>query len=397
MQLRQRIIEIFSTFAQFMNDRFSGWAIDPQLQRSMQREIDQTKKLEATHLGEAFWSLHWYRLYQSQQSDFAVGHLAAYLQETCYWAAHRMMTMNGLEQLPDYFQLAIATLPKVLQSYCSEQGASLKTYALLSFSNTVRDRSRQQQGASRRTDWGLLRKVSQKCLIEALQASGRSPETIAQYRIAWTSFKALYAPTTANRQLTTPNANTWKAIAQLYDRQSASNSQTDTETLESWLKDCAKQVRAYLCPPITSLNVKKFEDGLDELQDDLSDRSDTPMAALIDWEEIHERQTQTLQVSQILNHALEQLDPQQKTLLALYYGQRLTQQQIAQQLEVKQYTVSRRLSSTKEILLKAIAQWSQETLHIQLTSPAVQQMSLVLEEWLQVQYDTKSALSQEHR
>ncbi|NJO53383.1 MAG: hypothetical protein HC840_32720 [Leptolyngbyaceae cyanobacterium RM2_2_4] len=86
-----------------------------------------------------------------------------------------------------------------------------------------------------------------------------------------------------------------------------------------------------------------------------------------------------------------------KTLLALYYGQQLTQQQIAQQLEIKQYTVSRRLSSTKEILLKAIAQWSQETLHISLTSPAVQQMSLVLEEWLQVQYDTKSALSQEHR
>ncbi|NJL19846.1 MAG: sigma-70 family RNA polymerase sigma factor [Leptolyngbyaceae cyanobacterium SM1_3_5] len=284
-----------------------------------------------------------------------------------------------------------------MQSYCSEQGASLKTYALLSFSNTIRDRSRQQQGASRRTDWGLLRKVSQKCLIEALQAAGRSPDTIAQYRLAWTSFKALYAPTAANRQLAVPDANTWKAIAQLYDRQSASNSLTHPDTLENWLKDCAKQVRAYLCPPITSLNVKKFEDGSGELQDDLPDRSDTPMATLIDWEEIQERQTQTLQVSQILHHALEQLDPQQKTLLALYYGQQLTQQQIAQQLEIKQYTVSRRLSSTKEILLKAIAQWSQETLHISLTSPAVQQMSLVLEEWLQVQYDTKSALSQEHR
>ncbi|NJO53384.1 MAG: hypothetical protein HC840_32725 [Leptolyngbyaceae cyanobacterium RM2_2_4] len=97
-----------------------------------------------------------------------------------------------------------------------------------------------------------------------------------------------------------------------YDRQSASNSLTHPDTLENWLKDCAKQVRAYLCPPITSLNVKKFEDGSGELQDDLPDRSDTPMATLIDWEEIQERQTQTLQVSQILHHALEQLDPQQK-------------------------------------------------------------------------------------
>ncbi|NJL19847.1 MAG: hypothetical protein HC895_01910 [Leptolyngbyaceae cyanobacterium SM1_3_5] len=110
MQLRQRMIEIFSTFAQFVNDRFGGWAIDSRLQRSMQQAIAQTK-LEATHSGEAFWSLHWYRLYQSQQSDFAVGHLAAYLQETCYWAAHRM-SANELEQLPDYFQLAIARCPK---------------------------------------------------------------------------------------------------------------------------------------------------------------------------------------------------------------------------------------------------------------------------------------------
>ncbi|NJR40966.1 MAG: sigma-70 family RNA polymerase sigma factor [Leptolyngbyaceae cyanobacterium CSU_1_4] len=408
MKLRQKIIEKFSTFAQFTNDRFSNWAIEPRLQRSMQREIAKTTNLGGTELGETFWVLYWYQCYQSQSltlsgslsgslsETFAEGHLAAYLQETCYWAAHRLvMDAKGLELLPDCFQLAIATLPRVLQSYRSEQGASLKTYALLSFSNAIRDSFRQQQECSRRTDWGLLRKVSQKCLIEALQMAGQSPATIARYRLAWTSFKTLYAPT-ATRQLAAPDAKTWEAIAQLYQRHSDLSNVSETslihpEMLESWLKDCAKQVRAYLCPPITSLNIKKFEDGSGELQDDLPDCAEnyaenTPMAALMALEELQERRAQSLQVSQILHRALEKLDPQMKTLLALYYSEQLTQQQIAQQLEIKQYTVSRRLSSTKEILLRAIAQWSQESLHITLTSPAIQQMSMVLEEWLQAHY-----------
>jgi transcriptional regulator with XRE-family HTH domain len=81
--------------------------------------------------------------------------------------------------------------------------------------------------------------------------------------------------------------------------------------------------------------------------------------------------------------ALEALDPQTQTLLDLYYQQGLTQQQIAAQLEIKQYTVSRRLSSAQETLLRSLARWSQETMHITLTSPVVKQMSIVLEEWLE--------------
>jgi DNA-binding transcriptional regulator LsrR (DeoR family) len=72
--------------------------------------------------------------------------------------------------------------------------------------------------------------------------------------------------------------------------------------------------------------------------------------------------------------------------LELYYAQALTQQQIAQQLEIKQYTVSRRLGNAKEKLLLTLAKWSQETLHISLTSTVVNDMYVVLEEWLQTHY-----------
>ncbi|HEY9639307.1 MAG TPA: sigma-70 family RNA polymerase sigma factor [Coleofasciculaceae cyanobacterium] len=417
MKVRQDLIEIFSTFAQFADDRFSHWSIDPRLQRDMRFALRQYEPNPAeaswSQPTEGFWALHWYRCWQAQPQSLAIEHLSAYLQEACYWVSRRMTSHPGAYPLPDCFQMAISALPKVLKGYRPDQGASLKTYATLGFNSFIRDTLRQQQAASSRTDWGLLRKVSQKCLTEALQAAGLSTETIDRYRLAWTCFKTLYAPTpaAATRQLAPPDAKTWKAIAQLYNHQhdhqhdhqrspeassTADLAAVSEANLERWLKDAAKRVRAYLSPQTTSLNIRKFEEGSGELQDDLPGSSEhEPMAALVAQEEIQERQAQKSQVSQVLTTALDQLAPQVQTLLALYYRQGLTQQQIAQQLDMKQYTISRRLSSTKETLLLAIAQWSQETLHISLTSPVVQQMSLVLEEWLQTHYQPEPLAEEE--
>ncbi|WP_088889705.1 sigma-70 family RNA polymerase sigma factor [Leptolyngbya ohadii] len=399
MQPRFTIVQIFSTFAQFEADRFSRWVTNARLRHNVER-----LEPEVGAESEEFWILYWYR--QRQQSAFpGEHHLAAYVQEACYWAAHRMGSSrigssrigssnsdSGELELPDRFQVAIATLPKVLEGYRPEQGASLKTYALLSFSNTIRDRLRHQQELGQRTDWGLLRKVSQKCLTESLRAAGLSQETIAKYQLAWTGFKRLYLPTTtATRQLTAPDAETWQAIAAFYKQQRSEIIDPETidpETIEGWLKVCAKQIRAYLSPPVTSLNLQKFDDGMGEIQDDLPDPASSPMELLISQEELRSRQEQKMQIRKVLAETLTTLDPPMQTLLQLYYQQNLTQQHIAQRLDVKQYTVSRRLSSAKEILLKAIVRWSQTTLHISLTSPAVQQMSLVLEEWLQMHYQT---------
>jgi DNA-binding transcriptional regulator LsrR (DeoR family) len=64
----------------------------------------------------------------------------------------------------------------------------------------------------------------------------------------------------------------------------------------------------------------------------------------------------------------------------------LTQQQIAQQLGVKQYTVSRQLTKIKKTLLMELAQWSQKTLHIPVQSDVIDSMSNSLEEWLIAHY-----------
>ena len=395
MTPRQNLIDLFSTFAQFADDRFRQWVTDGQLRRSMQRqELHHPSASDPAEpaLPETIWALHWYRIWQTQPSRLVEGHLSAYLQETCYWVVQQLLRSQPSRTYPlsDYFQMAIAQLPKVLKGYDS-RGASLKTYASLRFKNALRDALRQQQELNRRTDWGVLRKVSQKCLVEALQMAGLSTETIASYCLAWSCYKACHAPNAdaQTRQLTAPDAEIWEAIASRYNQQRHLTQvpAASPEQLDRWLKDCAKRIRAYLDPPTTSLNLTRFDDASGELQDDLTDAIDqSPLTLLITQEEVQERKTKSQQINDLLMTALGQLDPQVQSLLKLYYQQGLTQQQIAQQLEMKQYTISRRISSTKEALLKAIAQWSQSTLHISLTSPAVEQMSLVLEEWLQTHY-----------
>ncbi|MGI0483994.1 sigma-70 family RNA polymerase sigma factor [Pantanalinema rosaneae CENA516] len=389
MNARQSVTEIFSTFIQFVDDCFSCWLPDPRLRRSIQRCLAEATETNPSGLAEAFWSLYWYRLWQDNPTGVATGHLAAYLQEACYWVAQKVTRQLTYSQykLSDCFQIAIATVPNLLKSYRADQGASLKTFANLYFGNILRDTLRQQREANSRTDWGLLRKISQKLLIEALQAGGRSNDTIAAYCLAWSCFKTYCAPTQSptTRQLQKPEPKTWDAIAQLYNQQLPPTAPlSNPDHLEKWLQDCAKQVRNYLHPAMTSLNLGRSESDTGELQDDLPDPAGTSLLTdLMIQEEWQTRQTQQQQINEVLTTALEQLNPAMRQIVEQYYREGLTQQEIATQLDVKQYTVSRRLSSAKETLLLRLAQWSQEHLHITLTSPAVNAMSIVLEEWLQ--------------
>jgi RNA polymerase sigma factor (sigma-70 family) len=393
---RQGITELFSTFAQFGGDHFVGWVTDGALRRSIIRSQQQVGKSEST--SEAFWVLYWHKAWQETSATATAGHLGAYLQEACYWTAHKLSSPTRMQSsVADCFQIAIVALPTVLKDYSPTQGASLKTFARLVFGNAIRDYLRQQREADRRTDWGLLRKLSQKQLTESLQAAGFSAATIASYCLAWTGFKTFCTPsdTPATRQLSRPTPQMWDAIAHFYNHQrhqlALPPPAATPESLERWLLACAKHARAYLNPTLTSTNLPRGEAGTGEIQDDLPDSEErSPLAALILEDEIQERQAQRLQVHQVLTTALDALDSENQVLLELYLRQGLTQQEIASKLGIKQYAISRRLSSIREKLLLALAKWSQESLHISLTSTAVKGMNAVLEEWLQEKFSSSS-------
>ncbi|RCJ15835.1 group 3/4 sigma-70 RNA polymerase sigma factor [Nostoc sp. ATCC 43529] len=390
MYSRQHIIEIFSTFVLFKGDNFNRWVTDSKLRRSMQNCLEQSSFQES----ETFWAIYWHRIWQTQASPIAVAHITAYLQEVCYWVA-RKMKMNVLSQhsIADFFQTAIARIDKVLRGFNPQLSSNLKIYAEFTFSNLIKDLLRQQQEVDICSDWGLLHKISQKRLVESLKQGGYPSQIIARYVLAWNCFLQVYAPNNAANahKLSKPDNATLQAIAKLYNTerlsQPSSHPTCTPENIESWLIASAKAVRFYEYPASVSLDVPLPGQETGELLDRLTnDFQESVLNEAIIQEEREHLTQRTTEINRILSDALEKLDTAAQTLLQTYYKQGLTQQDIALQLGIKQYTVSRQLTKIKKTLLMELAQWSQKTLHISVTSDVIDSMSNSLEEWLIAHY-----------
>ncbi|BAY23573.1 hypothetical protein NIES2100_33650 [Calothrix sp. NIES-2100] len=390
MQPRQGIVEIFSTFVQFDADKFSGWVTDPKLRRSIKSCLEQSAKQESDRV----WAIYWYKVWHNKPSSLAVGHVSAYLQEVCFWVG-RKFALNFPTQLSvaDCFQIAIASVPKILKSFNPQYSSNLNSYAQLAFERVIKDAIRLRQEADISSDWALLHKVSRKRLIQSLQNAGFKPQNIESYVLAWECFKELYtAENTTIRQLNRPSADSWQAITRLYNTErlqqlNFANAAVNEQTMEQWLLACAKVVRTFMYPKMVSADapLKDAEDSnlLDILSPDLQT---SVLTELVEQEETANMRSQQAQLKQILQQAIAALDAESQKLLQAYYIQELTQQEIATQLNIKQYNVSRRLSSIKKSLLLTLTQWSQNTLHISPKSDVMDAINTGLEEWLKVQY-----------
>jgi transcriptional regulator with XRE-family HTH domain len=102
------------------------------------------------------------------------------------------------------------------------------------------------------------------------------------------------------------------------------------------------------------------------------------------------RQQQRQALGSVLREAIARLDEPSQSLIQFYYGEKLTQQEMAERLDMKQYTVSRRLTKARESLLTALAKWSQETLHISPSTDLIKYTSAALEEWLETCFNSPS-------
>lgn len=385
MRPRTEVIEIFSTFLQFDGDRATDWIADGRLRRSMEGNLQQVKNPGA----EAFWATYWYQVWQKVvKADVAKQHLNAYLQEACFWSARKTADAFSSTQynLPDFFQIAIANIDKVLKGFDPNQGFVLKNYARAIFSTVIREVLRQRHEIDICSSWGMLRKISQKRLVESLKAAGIGEATIPAYVNAWNCFKLIYVPSQSGntRQLTRPDEQTWEAITTAYNSQATSA--INAQTVENWLLACAKAARNYLYPSVTSINQSSGDDQ-NEWLDNLSVyQQESLLNELIAEEEENKRQQQQQQIKQILTSGVENLEEQAQQILELYYTQGKTQQQIAEHLQIQQYTVSRRLTRSREALLKILAQWTATHLHISLDSDLLKSINSVIEEWLQTHY-----------
>ena len=388
MLSRQDTVEIFSSFIQFDYDRFSKWAVDARLRRSMRKSIDKNP----SESSENFWVLYWHQIWQAQPHSLAREHLAAYLQESCFWSSTK--TINGFAStqytVPDCFQVAISGIDKVLKGFDRERGFNLKSYASITFGNLIRELLRQKREIDICSDWSLLRKLSQKRLTEALADAGLDSEVIESYILAWNCLKTIYVPerSSSTRKLPNPEPETWVAIAKLYNQERTTGLDKPGATatpkeLEKWMLVCVRAARSHLFPNVTSINQPKPGYDSGEIVDSIVGEVDESLLAdLIADEEIQQRTKQQTDIDRFLQATVEKLKPEEQKLLELYYSLELKQAEIAKELNTQQYTVSRKLARARKSLLKALAKWSKETMHISLTSDVLDNISSLLEEWL---------------
>jgi RNA polymerase sigma factor (sigma-70 family) len=395
MRSRQSIIEVFSTFLQFDGDRASGWATDPKLRRSM---LTCQSKQPQPETSENFWVIYWYKVWQKQPVGLAEAHLSAYLQEVCYWAVQKTLTSFSTVQytLSDCFQMVIIRVNKILKGFKPDMGFNLANYASAVFNRELKEILRQQREVDICTNWKLLRKISRKQFVESLYNAGISQEKTASYVLAWKCFQTEFVPQVPSggspKLPQKPDEATWSAIASLYNSERLTQlnppgPEATAESIEKSLTSCAKAVRTYLYPNFTSLNAPKGEQATGELIDNLPQLAQESLfTEIIAQEEEQNRRSQQEQINAALQASIAKLDKEGQAILQLYYTQGMTQQQIAQQLGIKQYTISRRLTKSREVLLKELAAWAKEQLHISLNSEVIKYINTIMEEWLQAYY-----------
>ena len=384
MRPRDRLVELFSTFALLEDDRFCHWIDDPRLQRSMERQLAHTPEQQADRL-----AIHWHR--QHTKHPLAPAHLTAYLQEVCFWIAKEMTQRLQSPQytLADYFQIANSEIPKVFKSFTPDRGSSFKTYAKLILTNTLKDLLRQRQAADVCSDWSLLRKVSKKRIGEVLLHRGVMESEAAQYQFALFCFKTLYLPPDSNSQkLPPPDPRLWSEIAELYNTKRQDQLVTPGAALtpaqiEVRVTKLAQWTRSYLYPSIDSLNRSKPEPGTGEIQDDLTDTAhESLLDAAIEREEIDRRTAQQSALNQTLTTALDRLKPELQEIIQLFYRDGLSQQELSSRLQLSQPTISRRIKQAEAQLLAALLAWIESQLHKIPDPNELKSISATLKEWL---------------
>ncbi|MEB3210752.1 MAG: sigma-70 family RNA polymerase sigma factor [Leptolyngbyaceae bacterium] len=440
MPPRKRLIDIFSTFIRFQSDVSVRWVSDARLQRNMKRELDNCDEshLLMTATSDSFWAQFWYLEWKQQshtaKKRLARDHLAAYLQEPCWWVAYDFSRSlnNDVFSPADCFQLAIAEIDKVLAAYDSYRSTSLKNYAKLAYKSRLRDIFRQHKEAEISSHWTLLRRVSKHAFLEALTLSGERQEVIERYRLAWSCFKvieqgvALRTSDEVKRQVSqlaiqlngdesspvnqarhssdessslsessseSDSSIDWASIVKLYcaertRQQGHLDEDVNVSLLKDWLIRCDQWIRAYLNPPIVSLNIPVFDENKSEWQDAIADPKPASLDMLLEAEEQTRRQLQHQQIHQGLVHLIGSLKESHQQLLKAFYGEQLTQNLIAEQMGITQSSVSRQLTRARTLLLQRLIEWSVSTLHISPNPAHIESMGALLEEWLGIYYES---------
>ena len=371
---RKDIVKQFSTFLEVddSNDYLDNrWRYSPRLRNNITKAIAITP-----NASEEYWAKHWLKQnLQNNENSLARGHLAAYLEEVCYWTILKIspiLSVYNLRKVDGFLMAreAAVNVKKIFKTYDFKTSA-VKTYAQI----RIRGEVLHTLGRGREGDkysWpALLRNTGKKPLEKALKNAGIKEPEYTRCCLAFQCFKDKYVPTRkkGSQKLQPPAPKQLEEIALFYRQCHPKKEVITGGKIQELLDTCVRVLKETSTRRFTSL------DDLDLEREDFAETNnyDEPSAP-DEWE----------QVNSVLVEAFQKLTKTEKQMLELVLGLNINQGDLAPFFGYKeQYEVSREIKRKRKELLKAFGKWSEENFGIKLSSQKLGNLDKIVKEWLE--------------
>lgn len=376
MTKRKHLVEKFSTFLEvddrndYLNKR---WQYSARLRNNITKAIATDPN--AT---EEYWAKHWLtQALQNNQDSLARGHLAAYLEEVCYWTIIKItpiLSAYNLQKVDCFLiaRVAAVEVEKVFKNY-DFKSSGVKTYAQMRIRGEVLQTLRRGREEDKYSGPALLRNTSKKRLEEVVTKSGVKEPEYSRFCLVFDCFKNKYVPTKqrGSKQLQPPTAKQLADIALFYRECHPKKEVITAEEIQRLLDICVNLLKESSFKSFSSLeelDLKKEKEYLSVV-----DNYDEPSAP-----------DELQQVNSVLVNAFMQLTATARQMLELVMGLNINQGDLAAFFGYKeQYEVSREIKRKRKELLKALAKWSAENLGIKLSSQQLGDLDKIVKEWLE--------------
>lgn len=376
------IIDRFSTYYQVNSHPHA--VHDCRLRQNLRRLLQQHPELnDETVLLKYFCN----QAAKNNSNSLAKYHLLAYVDVACYSAAKSTYEAFQTPELTfaDYLQIAKLYMVDRAVELCTKfdrTQSKIETYLSPPLRDAIMSEVRKNQETQRQSDWGLLRITSKKGLKSALQKFGIRDPQLSRCFLTWQAFLEVYAPVKAgkNQRLPEPTAEQWEAIAQFCTEQQLPNSATQftVPKVTALLQTCVEALRASTHIQFDSLDAEN-----PELELEINYRFEAEA-----WygEQDAARGDRLQQMTTELASAIVSLSrdfPDARKMLILEHGfTGFNQSYIGKEFGIKQYKISRQLTSYKKYLLTSLVKWSQTQANVTFSVKDVDRLSILLDEWL---------------
>ncbi|MEZ2248755.1 hypothetical protein [Microcoleus sp.] len=356
----------------------------PRLRQNVKDLLDAAPKLKnETVLLKYFCN----QAAKNNSDSLALSHLLAYVDVACYSAAKSTYEAFQTPELTfaDYLQIAKLYMVDRAVELCTKfdrTQSKIETYLSRPLRDAIMSEVRKNEPTQRQSDWGLLRSTSKKGLKSALQNFGISEPKLSHCFLTWQAFLEVYAPVTAgtNQRLPEPRAAQWEAIAQFCTEQQLPNSATQftVPKVTALLQTCVEALRASTHIQFDSLDAENPELELETAEQSEQQASNRQQ----DMEQCDRLQQMTTELGSAIV-SLSRDFPDARKMLILEHGfTGFNQSYIGKEFGIKQYKISRQLTSYKKYLLTSLVKWSQTQANVTFSVKDVDRLSTLLDEWL---------------